>query len=188
MMQRLSLRPAFVALTTALTFTVGLACGSSDEAPPAPRTATSPPPVEPAAPVPAPKPPAPAPTPAPTPTPTPPPAATPTPPAEPAAAPTGDPAAGQAQYVIYCGTCHGTTGNGEGPLSATLDPKPAVHTDGNYMNALSDDHLFKVIKEGGMAVGKSPLMAGWGGTLSDEQIRDVIAFLRSIAKPPYPGA
>ena len=55
------------------------------------------------------------------------------------------------------------------------------------MNALSNEHLFKVIKQGGAAVGKSPMMAPWGGSLKDEQIRDVIAFVRSLADPPYDG-
>jgi mono/diheme cytochrome c family protein len=55
------------------------------------------------------------------------------------------------------------------------------------MNALSNEHLFKVIKEGGAAVGKSPLMAPWGGALSDDQIRDVVAYVRSLAHPPYTG-
>jgi cytochrome c oxidase cbb3-type subunit 3 len=56
------------------------------------------------------------------------------------------------------------------------------------MNALSDEHLFKVIKEGGPAVGKSPLMTPWGGTLSDDDIHDVVAYIRSIADPPNPGS
>ena len=53
------------------------------------------------------------------------------------------------------------------------------------MNPLTDDYLFKVIKFGGAAVGKSPMMAPVGGLLSDQQIRNVIAFIRSLAKPPY---
>ena len=53
------------------------------------------------------------------------------------------------------------------------------------MNALTDEYLIQVISEGGGAVGKSTLMAPWGGTLSDVQIRDIVAFLRSIAEPPY---
>ena len=53
------------------------------------------------------------------------------------------------------------------------------------MNALSDEHIFKVIKEGGASVGKSPLMAPWGGTLNDAQIHDVVAFVRTLAVPPY---
>jgi mono/diheme cytochrome c family protein len=53
------------------------------------------------------------------------------------------------------------------------------------MNALSDAHLFSVIQKGGPAVGKSQLMAAWGGALTDAQIRDVIAFIRTLADPPY---
>ena len=29
------------------------------------------------------------------------------------------------------------------------------------------------------------LMAAWGGSLTDAQIRDVIAFIRTLADPPY---
>jgi mono/diheme cytochrome c family protein len=30
-------------------------------------------------------------------------------------------------------------------------------------------------------------MAPWGGALSDAQIRDVVAYVRSLAEPPYTG-
>jgi mono/diheme cytochrome c family protein len=50
------------------------------------------------------------------------------------------------------------------------------------MGKLSDEHLFRVIKEGGAAVGKSPLMAPWGGTLGDPQIHDLVAFVRSLSR------
>ena len=53
------------------------------------------------------------------------------------------------------------------------------------MNPLTDEFLFKVIKEGGASVGKSPLMAPWGGSLSDAQIVDVVAYVRTLAVPPY---
>ncbi len=97
---------------------------------------------------------------------------------------TSDPEAGGAGYQVYCATCHGPEGDGDGPLAASLDPKPARHSDGTYMNPLTDDYLFKIIKFGGPAVGKSPLMAPMDGTLSDQQIRNVIAFLRSLTDPP----
>jgi mono/diheme cytochrome c family protein len=51
------------------------------------------------------------------------------------------------------------------------------------MNPLSDEHLFNVIKLGGASVGKSPLMAPWGGALTDPQIHDVVAFLRTLSAP-----
>ena len=122
------------------------------------------------------------------PKPTPQPPATPTPkppPPEPEPVAHDPIARGNDTYQLYCASCHGPKGAGDGPTSTSLDPKPAKHNDGDYMNPLSDEHLSKVIKEGGVAVGKSPLMAPWGGTLSDEQVADVIAFIRSLAVPAY---
>ena len=110
------------------------------------------------------------------------------PPATPEPAPPagpGDAAQGATQYATLCATCHGPEGCGGGPLAASLDPTPAKHCDGSYMNGLSDAHLFRVIQQGGPAVGKSPLMAPWAGVLSDAQIRDVIAYMRTLADPPY---
>jgi mono/diheme cytochrome c family protein len=91
--------------------------------------------------------------------------------------------AGKADYKTYCSSCHGETGAGDGPLGQVLNPKPARHNDGAYMNPLTYEHLFKVIKFGGASVGKSPTMAPLG--LSDQQIHNVIAFIRTLADPPY---
>jgi mono/diheme cytochrome c family protein len=96
-----------------------------------------------------------------------------------------DLAAGKADYGSYCASCHGPEGAGDGALAATLNPKPARHSDGAYMNSLSDEHLFKVIKFGGAAAGKSPMMVPMNGMLSDQQIRNLVAFVRSLADPPY---
>lgn len=135
----------------------------------------------------APKQTAPAPTaPAPAPAAAEPPAAAPAPAARPAATP--DATQGAALYAANCASCHGAVGAGDGPAGAALVPKPARHDDGAYMNALTNEHLFRVVKEGGPAVGKSPLMAPWGGMLNDAQIWDLVAFMRSLAKPPYPGS
>ena len=49
------------------------------------------------------------------------------------------------------------------------------------MGSLSDEYLYQVISKGGASVGKSPLMAPWGAVLSDEQIRDVLAFVRLLS-------
>src|SRR5258705_5117649 len=65
----------------------------------------------------------------------------------PSSAAQGDPAAGKATYDKTCGMCHGPAGKGDGPTAAVLPTKPRNHTDGNYMNPLTDDYLFKIIKE-----------------------------------------
>ena len=61
---------------------------------------------------------------------------------------------------------------------------PARHTDAAYMGVLTDDYLHRLLKEGGPAVGKSAQMAAWGGTLSDGQLDDLIAFMRSLSVDP----
>ncbi len=96
-----------------------------------------------------------------------------------------DAKAGEADYQIHCASCHGETGAGDGAVAQALNPKPARHDDGAYMNPLTDDYLFKVINFGGASVGKSPMMAPLGGSLSDQRIRNVIAFIRTLANPPY---
>lgn len=150
------------------------ACGDDSSKP-----ATEPPP----APVPAPEP-------EPIPEPEPEPEPEPTPDPEPVAGATfdclpGDAAKGQTAYVTLCATCHGATGDGSGPAGQALDPKPARHDDGGYMNGLTTEHLFTVISQGGAAAGKSPLMAPWGAALGgDEAVWDVVAFVRTLAKEP----
>ena len=145
-------------------------CGPSENAPAPAAPPEAPAPPAPAAPAPPPAPPAAAPAPA---------------AAAPAALGSGNPANGASLYATNCASCHGPKGCGDGPLAASLNPKPAKHCDGNVMNPLTDEFIFKVIKLGGQAMGKSPLMAPWGGTLSDAQIVDVVAYVRSLADPPY---
>ena len=88
---------------------------------------------------------------------------------------------GAEHYAAYCAACHGARGDADGPLAETLDTLPARHSDRASMETLSDDTLFRVIKEGGPAIGKSPQMAAWGENLSDQTIRDLVAYVRTLA-------
>jgi high-affinity iron transporter len=96
----------------------------------------------------------------------------------------GNAEAGKQLYQTYCSMCHGPDGKADTPIAKSLTPKPRDHTDGAYMNSLSNEHLFKVIKQGGPAVGKAPIMPGQPD-LKDAQIQDIITFVRSLAVPPY---
>jgi mono/diheme cytochrome c family protein len=98
----------------------------------------------------------------------------------------GDPEAGKKMYSYLCSTCHGRSGRGVMPgAAATLGRMPPRHVDGEYMNALTDQYLFKVIKEGGAGVGKSPQMLAWGGQLNDQDIWNLVSYVRTLANPPY---
>lgn len=94
----------------------------------------------------------------------------------------GDAAAGKAKYDLFCSTCHGMTGQGDGPGGAALNPKPRNYADKEWQKTTKDADIFKVIKEGGPAVGKSPLMAAWGAALSDADIHNAVAYIRELGK------
>jgi mono/diheme cytochrome c family protein len=96
----------------------------------------------------------------------------------------GDAAKGKAKYQEMCAACHGASGKGDGPAAAGLPVKPRNHTDAAYMGKLKDQQIFDTIKKGGQAVGKSPIMPPWGNQLSDAQIWDLVAYIRSLARKP----
>jgi len=98
----------------------------------------------------------------------------------------GNVEAGGKLYQVRCSPCHGPDGKAATPTAQALTPKPRDHTDGAYMNQLSNEHLAKVIKNGGPSVGKSQIMPAHPD-LNDQQIEDVIAFVRALAVPPYSG-
>ncbi len=88
--------------------------------------------------------------------------------------------AGARDFKVYCAPCHGGAGNDDGPLAAILNPKPAQIAGSKHVNSQSNEDLFRLIKFGGPPVGKSALMAPWQGTLSDQQIRNLITYIRAI--------
>ena len=100
----------------------------------------------------------------------------------------GDPKAGKVKYDANCVGCHGATGKGDGAAAAALNPKPQDHTDGKTMNALTDKYLFDIIKDGGAAMKKAAFMPASNKKLSDQEIWDVVAYIRSLANPPYKPA
>lgn len=92
----------------------------------------------------------------------------------------GDVSKGKKIYDELCWRCHGRSGKSDGPVSFAMDPRPRDLTDRMYMSQISDEELLAVIKEGGAAFGKSPAMMAFKGALSDDDIRAVIAFIRTL--------
>lgn len=96
----------------------------------------------------------------------------------------GDAQRGQAVYARTCVLCHGEKGNGNGKLAAGLNPKPRDFTAPGLLAQRSDWDLYRVVRDGGQAIGLSSKMAGWSKVLKDQELRDVAAYVRSLAPPP----
>lgn len=97
-----------------------------------------------------------------------------------------DPDQGAHWFSYYCVHCHGWTGKGDGPTAAPLDPRPRNLTNGKYANYVSNVDMFSIIKGGGTARNLSEAMPPWGNILQDQDIWNVVAFIRTLAdKPKY---
>jgi cytochrome c553 len=92
----------------------------------------------------------------------------------------GDAAKGAPLYKRYCSGCHGADGRGG---AHTFMPHIDSLTRRDYIEFVPDGYLFTVIAEGGQAAGKSDMMPAWKATLSEQDIKDIIAHIRSL--PTY---
>jgi mono/diheme cytochrome c family protein len=92
---------------------------------------------------------------------------------------------GKKLYAAYCASCHGETGKGDGVAAKSLPVKPQDHTNGGVMNKMTDQSLVDVISKGGGGTGKSSFMPAWGASLNEKQVRDIVAYIRSLATPAY---
>jgi mono/diheme cytochrome c family protein len=57
-----------------------------------------------------------------------------------------------------CSTCHGAAGKGDGAAAAALTPKPRDFSQQSWQSSVTDEHIEKIIAEGGQSVGLSMLM------------------------------
>jgi mono/diheme cytochrome c family protein len=100
-----------------------------------------------------------------------------------AAPPTAaDMAAAKQNYQTFCVKCHGPEGKGDGPGAAALKTKPRNFNDCARMKGITDDTLFKVIKNGGAANGLSADMPAWSQGFEDDEIHGLVDYVRAFCK------
>src|SRR5438093_4847716 len=80
----------------------------------------------------------------------------------------------------HCASCHGKDGKGETKAGRKADVKNL--TDATYQASFSDEQMFKQIKEGMKDKNGKEKMRAFGGTLSDEEIKALVAFVRGFKK------
>jgi high-affinity iron transporter len=94
----------------------------------------------------------------------------------------GDPERGKAVFAKSCTLCHGAAGKGDGSMAASLDPRPQDLTDRAVMAKRADWEIYLVIRDGGKPLGLSPQMFSYKSLLQDQEIRDVAAYVRGLAR------
>jgi len=93
----------------------------------------------------------------------------------------GDPdaiAEGQELYQQNCVSCHGPTGQGDGPAASALEPEPTVL--GLDQSIQSDGYLAWRITEGGLMEPFRSVMPAWKGILNEDKVWKIIAYIRTF--------
>jgi len=92
----------------------------------------------------------------------------------------GDPARGRELFMEKCALCHGGQGQGWDWQRKVARPPVPVPDLGAVVPERSDRFLFDVVKDGGEGVGKTRFMPAFGFQLREQEIWDLVAYLRSL--------
>jgi len=82
--------------------------------------------------------------------------------------------AGAEIFKNNCVPCHGAQGHGDGPAGAALNPRPKNLVA--LASTVGDDYLYWRINTGK----EGTSMVAWKGVLADEQIWQVVSFVRTL--------
>ena len=105
--------------------------------------------------------------------------------AQPVSIPVGQGAAvaGAALYVRYgCVNCHGPNGLGGVPNPLSADKSIPPLSGQGFRHDFPTDQAIAAVIRSGSVIGRAPIvsMPHWGGILSNEQIAELIAYLKTL--------
>lgn len=91
--------------------------------------------------------------------------------------------AGKRTYESVCAACHGPSGRlpDDSPIRAAFDPPPADFTDPLFNSREPASDWQMVVRHGGHAMGLSAQMPAQGQALSETDIRNVVAYVKTLA-------
>ena len=95
-------------------------------------------------------------------------------------------AAGKKAYDVNCAACHGNMAQGAvkaGTIISIIEEQrgkqPPDLTDDQWDHGSSDGEIYAVIKKGVPPT----MMAGWDGRIPDNDIWNIVNYIRSLAPP-----
>jgi cytochrome c oxidase cbb3-type subunit 3 len=84
---------------------------------------------------------------------------------------------GREIFQSSCSACHGPRGKGNGVLARLLNVKMVDFTEQPLDQWIKDEEILKVVRDG-----RGEFMPAWKGTLSEDEITDVAAYVRSLGR------
>ena len=91
---------------------------------------------------------------------------------------------GRAVYDKHCTECHGTAGKGDGPSAFHVAPRPRDFSTGRYKirstetgSVPTDEDVIRSVRQGLYGTA----MPAWDRILSDTDIQDVVAYIKSLS-------
>ena len=87
---------------------------------------------------------------------------------------------GKQLHIKNCADCHGVDGKAN-VVVMHMDETPKDQSDPTYMKNLPDPFLYIAICKGGEGIGKSYVMSPWGDFFTDQEIKDLIAWIRTFS-------
>jgi mono/diheme cytochrome c family protein len=94
----------------------------------------------------------------------------------------GDSKRGEDLYLEKCVLCHGSHGQGWDWSKRAEKPPIPIPDLSQVVPQRSDQYLFDIVQGGGEAVGKTRLMPPFGFQLNDDELRDIVAYMRTLGK------
>jgi len=88
----------------------------------------------------------------------------------------------KAIFNQMCAGCHGYRGDGGEGHRGGFSPHVGTLANKEYMSQVPDEYLFLIIKKGGAFMGKIATMPAWEKRLNDDQIRGIVAYIRTFAE------
>lgn len=83
-------------------------------------------------------------------------------------------------YLATCARCHGNDGRGQGTDAASFNVAIADFTSIGFQQKRSDRKLVSIIKKGGSANNLSPDMPPWQLVLSNDEVDDLVRYIRTL--------